>query len=55
MSEIAIISTREVFTNLTDRTYTTSATIDITGNWGATALTSANRLIATNKNFKIVG
>ena len=45
----------EIFTNLTDRTSTTSATIDITGNWGATALTSADRLIATNKNWTIVG
>ena len=45
----------EVFTNLINRTSTTSATIDITGNWGATALTSADRLIATNKNWKIVG
>ena len=45
----------EIFTNLTDRTSTTSATIDITGNWGATALTSADRLIATNKNFTITG
>ena len=45
----------EVFTNLINRTSTTSATIDITGNWGATALTSADRLIATNKNFTITG
>ena len=45
----------EVFTNLIDRTSTTSATIDITGNWGATALTSAERLIATNKNYTITG
>jgi surface protein len=45
----------EIFTNLTDRTSTTSATIDITGNWGATALTSADRLIATNKNWTITG
>ena len=45
----------EIFTNLTDRTSTTSATIDITGNWGATALTAADRLIATNKNYKITG
>ena len=45
----------EIFTNLTDRTSTTSATIDITGNWGASALTSADRLIATNKNYKITG
>ena len=45
----------EIFTNLIDRTATTSATIDITGNWGATALTSADRLIATNKNWTIIG
>ena len=45
----------KVFTNLIDRTSTTSATIDITGNWGATALTSADRLIATNKNWTIIG
>ena len=45
----------EILTNLIDRTTTTSATIDITGNWGATALTSADRLIATNKNWTIVG
>ena len=45
----------EIFTNLTDRTSTTSATIDITENWGATALTSADRLIATNKNWTITG
>ena len=38
----------EVFTNLTNRTSTTSATIDITGNWGSSALTSADRAIATN-------
>ena len=45
----------EIFTNLTNRTATTSATIDITGNWGASALTAADRLIATNKNWTIVG
>jgi hypothetical protein len=45
----------EIFTNLTNRTATTSATIDITGNWGASALTSADRLIATNKNWVITG
>ena len=45
----------EIFTNLTDRTSTTSATIDITGNWGASALTSADRAIATNKNWVLVG
>ena len=45
----------EIFTNLVDRTATTSANIDITGNWGASALTTANRLIATNKNYVIIG
>ena len=45
----------EIFTNLTNRTATTSATIDITGNWGSSALTSADRAIATNKNFTIIG
>ena len=45
----------EIFTNLINRTSTTSATIDITGNWGATALTSADRLIATDKNYIITG
>ena len=45
----------EIFTNLTNRTATTSATIDITGNWGASALTAADRLIATNKNWVITG
>ena len=45
----------EIFTNLVDRTSTTSANIDITGNWGASALTTANRLIATNKNYVITG
>jgi surface protein len=45
----------EIFTNLTNITATTSATIDITGNWGASALTSADRLIATNKNWVITG
>ena len=45
----------EIFTNLTNRTATTSANIDITGNWGSSALTSADRAIATNKNFTIIG
>ena len=45
----------EIFTNLVDRTATTSATIDITGNWGASALTSVDRAIATNKNYVITG
>ena len=45
----------EIFTNLVNRTATTSATIDITGNWGASALSASDRLIATNKNFVIIG
>ena len=45
----------EIFTNLTNRTSADRATIDITGNWGASALTSADRLIATNKNWVIIG
>ena len=45
----------EIFTNLVNRTATTSATIDITGNWGSSALTAADRLIATNKNWVITG
>ena len=45
----------EIFTNLTNRTATTSATIDITGNWGASALTASDRLIATGKNYVIIG
>jgi surface protein len=45
----------EIFTNLIDRISTTSATITITGNWGATALTTAERNIAINKNWVITG
>ena len=45
----------EIFANLVNRTSTTSATIDITGNWGASALTASDRLIATNKNWVITG
>jgi len=45
----------EIFTNLTNRTLTTAANINITGNWGASALTAADRLIATSKNWTITG
>lgn len=45
----------EIFTNLTNRTLTTSANINISGNWGASALTAADRLIATSKNWTITG
>jgi len=45
----------EIFTNLIDRSLTTSATITITNNWGAALLTAGERLIATNKNWVITG
>jgi hypothetical protein len=45
----------EIFNNLVSRTLTTSATITISGNWGASALTAGERLIATSKNWVIVG
>jgi len=44
----------EIFNNLVDRSATTSATITITGNWGVTALSSADLLIATNKNWTVI-
>jgi surface protein len=45
----------EIFNNLADRTSTTAAGITITGNFGASALTAGDRLIATNKNWTITG
>jgi surface protein len=45
----------EIFTNLVDRSATTAANINITGNWGASALTVGERLIATAKNWTITG
>jgi hypothetical protein len=45
----------EIFTNLVDRSATTSANINISGNWGATALTAGERAIATAKNWTITG
>jgi surface protein len=45
----------EIFTNLVDRSSTTAANIDISGNWGASALTTAERDIALNKNWTITG
>ena len=45
----------EIFTNLVDRSATTSATITITGNWGASLLTAGERAIATGKNWTITG
>jgi surface protein len=44
----------EIFNNLVDRSATTSATITITGNWGVTALSSEDLLIATNKNWTVI-
>jgi surface protein len=45
----------EIFTNLVDRSATTSATITITNNWGAALLTAGQRAIATDKNWAITG
>jgi surface protein len=45
----------EIFNNLVDRSATTSATITITGNWGAALLTAGERAIATGKNWAITG
>jgi surface protein len=45
----------EIFTNLVNRTSTTSANINITGNWGASALSTVDRNIALNKNWTITG
>jgi surface protein len=45
----------KIFNNLADRAATTSATITLTGSWGVSRLSSADRAIATNKNWTIVG
>ena len=52
LSQTALV---EIFTNLADRTSTTSANINITGNWGASVLTVGERAIATAKNWTITG
>lgn len=52
LSRAALVN---IFTNLADRTATTAATITITATLGATRLSSADRLIATSKNWTIVG
>jgi len=44
----------EIFNNLVDRSATTSATITITGNWGVTALSAGDLLIATSKNWVVI-
>jgi surface protein len=45
----------EIFTNLVDRSATTAANINISGNWGASALSTTDRDIALNKNWTITG
>jgi surface protein len=52
LSKTALV---EIFTNLVDRSATTAANINITGNWGATALSVGDRDIALNKNWTITG
>jgi surface protein len=44
-----------IFNNLVDRSATTAANINISGNWGASALTTAERDIALDKNWTITG
>jgi surface protein len=44
-----------IFNNLVDRSATTAANINISGNWGASALTVPERAIATLKNWTITG
>jgi surface protein len=52
LSQTALV---EIFNNLVDRSSTASANINITGNWGASALTVGERAIATGKNWTITG
>jgi len=44
-----------IFNNLIDLTGLTSQNINITDCWGASALTAAERQIATDKNWTITG
>jgi surface protein len=44
-----------IFNNLTDLTSLTTQNINISGTWGASALTSTDRDIALNKNWTITG
>jgi len=50
LSRTAIV---EVFNNLVNRSSTTSANINVASNWGASALTTEDRSIATGKNWTI--
>jgi surface protein len=52
LSREAIVN---IFNNLTDRTGLTAQNITISGNWGASALTTGERDIALNKNWTITG
>jgi surface protein len=52
LSQSALVN---IFNNLIDRSSTTAANINISGNWGASALTTAERDIALNKNWTITG
>lgn len=54
-SALDVTALVEIFTNLVDRSATTSATITITNSKGAAALTAGDRLIATSKNWTITG
>jgi hypothetical protein len=49
--QLSATALNEIFTNLVNRTSTTSATITITGNFGAA---TANTSIATAKNWVVV-
>jgi surface protein len=53
--QLGVTALVEIFTNLVDRSATTSATITITNNWGASLLTAGQRDIALNKNWLITG
>jgi surface protein len=44
-----------IFNNLIDLTGLTAQNINISGCWGATALTAGERQIATDKNWTITG
>jgi surface protein len=53
--QLGVTALVEIFTNLVDRSATTSATITITANWGAALLTAGQRDIAISKNWLITG
>ncbi len=53
--QLSVPAIVEIFTNLLDRTLTTSANINITANWGTSVLSPTQRAIALNKNWTITG